>query len=250
MRRNNILRTSVALAAVTALLGACSESSADPDDRVDESPSPSSTPTEASSSPTAGARLPDGVLPLPERDAGQEYATLEPGRYHVPLDETLAIEVDVPETSYAHDDGLFIATGPVILKTEVAGEEYGVPADPCTAAFVKPVGPTVDDLVEAILDEPTYQVSDPEPVEVGGAEGTYLEIRVPAAFDASSCHGQVLLPGKAATKTAWEPGYRGQWWILDVEGQRVVVAQNCTCGAAVLDRAAATARSITFTPTS
>lgn len=210
---------------------------------------PVKDPTESVTPSTEEVTLPDGVLPLPEADPGKEYATLDAGRFRVPLDDTLAFEVDAPATSYAHEDGLFIATGRSILKTEVAGEEYGVPADACTAGFIKPVGPTIDDLVEAIRDEPVYQVSDPEPVELGGARGTYLEIRVPATYDASSCGGAVLLPGKSETKTTWEPGYRGHWWILDVEGQRVVVVQHCGCPAAVLDRATPVARSITFIPT-
>ena len=72
-----------------------------------------------------GRRLPDGVLPLPGPDPGVEYATLL-GRYRVPLNDTLAFDVDVADRTSAHDDGIFLASGDIILKTEVAGEGYGV----------------------------------------------------------------------------------------------------------------------------
>ncbi|WP_183099699.1 hypothetical protein [Nocardioides pelophilus] len=264
MRRNHTLRTSVALAAVTALLGACSDSSADTDNKADERPSSSSasptdetpadeTPadeTPAEESPTEES-LPDGVLPLPEPEPGEDHATLSEGRYRVPLSDSLAFDIDVPEGTSAHEDGLYLAAEATIIKTEVAGEEYGVPRDPCTDQTIEPTGPTVDDLVRELRDLPVYEVSRPEPVELGDAAGTYLEARIPAGFDASPCEdGQVQLPANTGTAVNAPPPYIGRWWVLDVDGTRVVVQQNCWgCTAAQVDRDTRP-QSITFTPTS
>ena len=175
------------------------------------------------------------------------------GRYRVPLNDTLAFDVDVADRTSAHDDGIFLASGDIILKTEVAGEGYGVPRDPCADHSLDTVGPTVDDLVRAIGDLPVYQVTSPEPVELGGADGTYLEARIPSGYDASQCAdgGAVQLPGNPETAVSAPPPYVGRWWILDVDGQRVVVQQNCWgCSADQLTSAPRAPESITFTPAS
>jgi hypothetical protein len=193
---------------------------------------------------------PDLVQALPEPDGGEEAVALDAGRYRVPLDESLSFDVDVPDQTYAHDDGLFLASGPVVLKTELAGETYGVPADPCDDQRIVSVGPTVADLVEAIRDRPIYAVDHVRPVRLGGAEGTYLEVRIRSDHVTGFCADGVALPGTPTTSIGSSPGYHGYWWILDVDGQRVVVQQNCACGTGVIDRAAAIPRSITFRPTS
>src|SRR5688572_6836988 len=117
MRRNHFLRTSVALAAVTAVLGACSESSADPDDKAEEGP-PSSSPAASEESspptptPTEEIVLPEGVLALPESDAGTDFRNPRCRTVPGPAQRTLSLDVDLPSESYAHDDGLLIATKP------------------------------------------------------------------------------------------------------------------------------------------
>ena len=256
MRRNHILRTSVALAAVTALLAACSENDTDNPDNADNpgnaetSRSSSQAPTDESSAPIEPAVLPEGVLALPARNPGESAVTLDTGRYRVPLDDTLAFDIDVPGPTYAHDDGVFLATGPVVVKTEIAAEQYGVPRDPCTDPAIEPVGPATADLVEAIKNQPTYQTTRPVPVELEGAAGTYLEIRIPATYDDSKCADKIVMPTNPDTAVGFDPGYRSRWWILDVDGRRVVIQQNCICSADRLDRAATIAESITFTPAS
>jgi hypothetical protein len=250
MRRNNILLTSVALAAVTALLGACSESSAE-DDKADKAPSSSPT-TPETSAPTDEVDLPDGVLALPEPDLGADHATLDAGRYRVALDATLAFDVDVADGTSAHDGGLFLSTGAIIIKTEIAGEAYGVPTDPCTDHSLTTVGPAVEDLVRALTDLSVYQVSSPRRVSLSGRPATYLEARVPRGFDDSRCEGEsVELPANAGTTVSYPAPYVGRWWVLDVDGTRVVIQQNCwECTADQLVDAPSKPESITFTPAS
>lgn len=252
MRRNQILRTAVSVAAVTALLGACSDSDADPDSKADESLSSTSpSATDATSAPAEEVALPDGVLPLPEKAAGESSVDLPEGRYRVPLGSGLAFDIDVPDPTTAHDDGLFLATDSFIVKTEVAGATYGVPRHPCTDQVVEPVGPTVDDLVQALVDLPVYEVTRPRRVELGGEEAFYLETRVPRTYDASACEGDaVQLPGNPESAVSGPPPYLGRWWVLDVDGERVAVQQNCWgCTAEDLDDTAGMLESIAFTAT-
>lgn len=244
-RRARIITATAGLALLAAIgvgLGVAN----DPDDadlQPAEDPSPSTV------TPTEETVLPDGVAALPAPDPGEDVATLDAGRYRVTLSDTLSFDVDVPRDTYAHNEGLYLATGVVVLKTEVAGQAYGMPRDPCIDYATDPVGPTTADLVEAIRNEPMYQVSRPRPVELGGADGTYLEIRIPSDPDSSQCADGVILPANPDTDLAFEPGYRSRWWILDVDGERIAVQQNCVCSADDFDRAAAMPRSITFPPT-
>ncbi len=248
MRHTTLLRTSVALAAATALLGACSDSDADDKAATTPSSSPSSSPTPTDAG--TDVALPDGVLALPERPAGASSVDLEPGRYRVALDDTLAFDITLPAGTTAHDDGLFLATETFIIKTELAGEEYGVPRDPCTDQVIEPTGSTVEDLVAALSDLTAYEVSAPEAVELGGAEGAVLEARVPRGYDDTSCTGgAVQLPGNPETAVSGPAPYVGRWWVLDVDGRRVVVQQNCWgCTDREFDSSPGTAQSIAFTP--
>ncbi|HVK28303.1 MAG TPA: hypothetical protein VM575_08175 [Nocardioides sp.] len=236
-----LLRTSVALAVATALLAGCSDSDADDDKAAD---APSSDPT------TTAAADPDGVQALPPNDAGADFATLAAGRYRIALGDALAFDVDVPSESYAHDDGLFVATGPVVLKTEIAGDDFGVAADPCTRHGIVPAGPGADDLVRALRALAPFHVTEPRPVTLGGARGTYLEATLPASYDTGSCQGgEVQLPGTPDSAVNGLAPYIGRWWVLDVEGQRVMVQQACwECTAADMDAVTSIPESLVFTP--
>jgi hypothetical protein len=196
--------------------------------------------------------LPDGVLPLPEADASDEAVTTEPGRYRVALDKTRAFDVELPVGTSVNSDGLYMSYKDTLLKVETAGEGYGVPDDPCvTFNFIKPVGPTVDDLVTAIRGQSLYRVRDLAPVEIDGAPGRYLELRFPPGFDASPCVDEQLgLPGNPGSNNNMEPGYVGRWWIVDVDGHRTVVQVFAgRSDAEGFERMANVAEGITFTPT-
>lgn len=201
--------------------------------------------------PTASATeeevvLPDGVLALPPPG---EDASLDAGRYHVPLDDTLAFEIDLPAGSEGESGGIYLMTPAFILKTEIATDRYGVPSDPCHGDGITPVGTRVADLVKAIRHQPGLRVSRPRPAAVDGAQGTHLRVRIDPAFDASTCRdGQVNLPGIHGTNNNVTPAYSGEWWILDAGGQRVVVQGMCDpCEADFSDRVRETVETITFT---
>ncbi len=237
-------RAGAVLSAVAALVlvgGGTAVLTGKGEDTVEPAKDPTETPTGA----------PRAVLTLPEAASGQTVVEVPAGRYRVPLDDALAFDVDLPDNTSVHDDGLFLATKDFVLKTELAGDRYGVPRDPCTDHRIEPVGPGVDDLVRALTEIPAYQVSTPAPVRLGGVDAVYLEARVPRTYDDSSCVDRAIeLPGNPQTSVGGPAPYVGRWWVLEVEGRRVVVQQNCWgCREDQFDRALPTPQSITFTPT-
>jgi hypothetical protein len=82
-----------------------------------------------------------------------------------------------------------------------------------------PVGPTVDDFATALADHPLLDTTPPTVVSLAGYSGKYMDLQVP--LDISACpvgyqpwDGNIYAQG---------PGHRWHLWILDVDGQRVVV---------------------------
>lgn len=98
-------------------------------------------------------------------------------------------------------------------------------SDPCLtdeeAVADVPVGPTVDDLVTALVDHPSLDVTAPVDVSLAGYSGTYLDLTVPD--DISDC---VRYMPMSHHIYAQGPSQRWHMWILDVDGVRVLVEGN------------------------
>ena len=124
-----------------------------------------------------------------------------------------------------------------------------LPVHPCRDHSLWHVGPTVDDLARAIARQPVWRVSTPRPVTLDGLRASYLEIELPARVDPADCvDGSVSeweagRDGMATTRT-----FRSRWWILEVDGQRLLVQGRCydTCTERDLDTLSAMAESVTF----
>ncbi len=105
----------------------------------------------------------------------------------------------------------------------------GLYSDPCLteeeAAADIPVGPTVDDLVTALVDHPSLDVTDPVDVTLAGYSGKYLDLLVPD--DISACATYKPMDGH---HYAQGPGQRWHMWVLDVGGVRVLVETNDFAG--------------------
>ncbi len=111
-----------------------------------------------------------------------------------------------------------------------------------------PVGPSVDDLASALADRAPFRVtSPPRDVTIYGYGGTYLELTVPdlpvegegddRRFTA--CEGGNLKSWVAPIDTAEPgdayygytgPGYSEEFWILDAEGTRLMIAAERSSG--------------------
>jgi hypothetical protein len=123
---------------------------------------------------------------------------------------------------------------------------HGVYADPCGWKGAAPeIGPRVDDLVTALSEQRyTEVIADPRPVTLGGHEGVLLSVRVPADLDGTGCtEGRYMFwqgsPGDAHHQAPI--GTTEQLWILDVDGQRVVLGTAATAAVPESDVAELTA---------
>lgn len=100
--------------------------------------------------------------------------------------------------------------------------------DPCRPEDGDPdiaVGPTVDDLVTALVDHPSLEVTSPVDVTLAGYSGTYLDLLVPD--DISPCATYQPIEQHIY---AQGPGHRWHMWVLDVGGVRVLVETNDYAG--------------------
>jgi hypothetical protein len=83
-------------------------------------------------------------------------------------------------------------------------------------------GPTVEDLVTALVDHPSLDVTDPVDVTLAGYSGKYVDLTIPD--DISECAN--YRPMDVGHHYAQGPGQRWHIWILDVDGVRVLVEGN------------------------
>jgi hypothetical protein len=107
-----------------------------------------------------------------------------------------------------------------------------VPPDPCVShepdkfdAAVNP-GPSVTDLARALVAQKGVETSEPVPVTVGGHDGLYLTYRVAKGIDVTSCQERAFDIFSTGPGSWWLEASRERAaiWILDVDGDRVVLA--------------------------
>lgn len=97
-----------------------------------------------------------------------------------------------------------------------------------TAGAVVEVGPTVDDLANALASQVGRATVGPSDVTLGGYAGKRVELSVPADFDMSACDSEAIRDWAGAggdTGGGWRsfPGQTDVLYILDVEGKRLVI---------------------------
>jgi len=221
------------LAAASLLLTACS------DDTSTATP-PESSSTPSSTTPSSGAT--DGIT-----DVGPSWKLLSDEPDDVPLAagaygliangmSGLVVVVQAPE-GYRSFEGL-------TLTTDDPGQAMGyltadrVPPDPCGSkghdkydAAVDP-GPSVEDLAEALVAQKGAATSEPDPVTVDGHRGLYLTYQVAKGIDVTKC------AARAFDIFSTGPGFwwlgasreRAAIWILDVDGERLVLAWTAEPG--------------------
>ncbi len=184
--------------------------------------------------PIPASTLPDGVTPL---DAGSHAAqVMGTGTYP-------GYTVSVPDGWY-DAGGRFVIKYPTDdLPAPVLGlsvwDVSHVYRDPCRwlGTEVEP-GPGVDDLVAALVAQPTRNATKPIDVTIAGYSGRYFEWSVPTDIKSSTwtnfddCDVE---PSNGArdfrswvgngmgTRYQQVPGQVDRLWVLDIGGQRLVV---------------------------
>jgi hypothetical protein len=179
----------------------------------------------------------------------EPFAPLEPGTYFIDPDldpsTPLRVVYEVPFEGWsmwigatkAGDDGHVIVSITTVTNLVRHGCRDHSWADP-------PVGPSVNDLATALADLAPFRVtSPPKDVTIYGYSGKYLELTVPdlpVAGDgddrrfAGCIDGNLKSwvaaidtePGDAFYGYNGEPGRTEEFWILDVDGTRLVIEAN------------------------
>ncbi len=132
-----------------------------------------------------------------------------------------------PWMVWPYDDGSDGGDGPPLRALQY-WTVNGVYSDPCRRQGAAPeIGPDVDDLVTALAAQRRTEVSAPKPVRVAGYDGVTLELELPDDLAVARCTEQIYMfwegsPGDAHHQAA--PNAVERLWVLDVDGQRVVLA--------------------------
>jgi hypothetical protein len=115
-------------------------------------------------------------------------------------------------------------------------------AHPCQGSRTIQPGPTVADLAKGLAKQPLRDATEAVDVVIDGIQGLQLEWSVPADFDFSTC-GDGYFDSWTAASGSWNggryqqgPGQVDRLWILDVDGERLVVDAMYMPSADAMDR--------------
>ena len=242
-----------ALATIAILLAACS------DDADGQATAP---PSRSEPSPTGGG---SATNTAPEADYSiiDDVYRTGPGRWALPADgdPTAPMAVfDVPAGFDARESFVWTEVGEVRDFGRGFGQlTYWAPtrvlADPCNADKPSPpLGPTVEDLAAALAAQQRTTTTKPVPVELGGHRGLYVELQSPTRLDYAACAGGpdggmlIWEAGKAGDGRGLEAPTTDRYWIIDVDGERVVVTAMTVRGAVseVIELVTGVAKTTTF----
>ena len=251
----------VGLCAIGALGGCGGDSSGD-----------TATPTSPSTAPPSDDASTDDPPPL-------ENGRIEPGRYRFTLEPECAedlldcpadgappppigIDVTVPSTAWEANLEFLLIT-PSVQETDApdggalvmgwTNQWVGLNSHPCIPIGTPnghqipdtPVGPTVDDFVDAVAANPNVSITEPTEVRLGDHHGRFFTLTGPS--DLSGCDNW----------RPWDPGFYAQgpnniWdvWVMDVDGFRVLIVADYFPGtpAEVTTQLREMAESIEFAP--
>lgn len=203
---------------------------------------PTPTPTVAPT-PTAIPTTPPTLSPTTIADPN---GRLTPGVTYVahpfgPPNDTMSITFSVPSDSWEAltDPG---QTGGVAWYGDSDGvgmtflRVTSLNGDPCNwsgAADDVEVGPTVDDLVTALTSSDDFETSEPSDVTLGGYSGKQVVVTMPGTLrpggnTQTACDEQTYFIWNAEGFGIYAQGPENLWtvWILDVEGERVVIQRS------------------------
>ncbi len=191
------------------------------------SPSPTVTPT-ASPSQTVTPGVTVAASPVASPATLRQLVGHVVGTYAV--DKTYpAYSVEAPRGWSSN--GAFVLQGPIGLSV---WDVVTVPTDPCRwQSTMTTPGPTVDDLVQALVAQKTRNATTPTAVTLAGHTGMYLEWSVPDdphlrddcdKWPDNGVRDFVSFLGVGGSERYHDdPTNIDRLWVLDVNGQRLLV---------------------------
>lgn len=175
---------------------------------------PGSTPPSATSAPTA----PTSGGPLLEGPTD-----VEPGTYVVDKFGT-PIHVTMPAGWERRGDVAVAGPDDAVLAFSNVASVY---TDACNwIDNLAPIGPTVDDFVQALQSQQN-SLTSAEPLDIDGFSGYKLVVSTPAGVDIKKCYGGARGIWKDVDGQLTDtmvPGSPITVWVLDLDGQRAVIS--------------------------
>ncbi|MFN8234433.1 MAG: hypothetical protein U0V56_13540 [Actinomycetota bacterium] len=200
---------------------------------------------EPADAPTPSSVAPSGTDTTPAVQDIMDFGWLGPvgsGTYFLDADiDPLRVVYDIPAEGWSNwigaakfgpDDGHVAVSITTVVNLVANGCKDHLAAYP-------PVGPSVDDLATALAELAPFEVTTaPEDVTIYGYSGKHLELTVPdTPFDRCDDDGfsswiapvdGAGLDGAFGGYTG--PGYTEEFWILDVEGTRLMITAGTSPG--------------------
>lgn len=242
MRKALSAGTALAVVAALGVAGAFLARSAFSTDADPIQPATTPTAAETTNGPSATATTRD-IMDVPD------FGRLDTGTYYIDPDDDpstpLRVEYEIAADGWSQwigavkfhgkngHVGLTITTVTNLVRHGCRDQS---PLDP-------PVGPTVDDLAAALADLAPFRVtSPPTEVTMHGYRGKHLELTVPDLPVERTSEGLEFARCEDRNLTSWlspwdpvegffghsGPGYTEEFWILDVEGTRLVIVAHTT----------------------
>ncbi len=171
-----------------------------------------------------------------------DLVELQPGTYVTADPFLVRVTFTVPAGWTGHLGGPDMAQllGPGELLVVALDDVYADPCDYEKGLLNPSPGPTVDDLATAFTAMPGLGATTPTDVTLGGYAGKQLTITAPADLEGCtlSPEGYALweLPQGGPLYTM-NPAQGDRVWILDVEGQRIVIIASGITGQTPPDQA-------------
>lgn len=150
--------------------------------------------------------------------------------------------VEVPDGWSTADGGFMVKSGADVVGMSV-WDVAQVPGHPCHwKRTMSPVGPTVDDLVDALSSQQLRDATQPSDITLAGHHGRYLELSVPSDWivtgdanfkgcdDPGNGHQDFVswLGRDAGDRWQQVAGQVDRIWVLEVDGQTLLVDATYT----------------------
>jgi len=198
----------------------------------------------------------DSGSPTPRPLVDRQGMPLAPGTYqlgyHLDAFEHVPDAVVTVPSGYVESSTWFIvsADGHEFLGLWTAAE---ADRDACRHGErdVYDPGPSVEDLARALVATKSIRASEPKPVTLAGYHGEYVELSSPGHMSRCRDPNAGLWTSADGGRGIYNDGQVDLVWILDADGQRIVVDAAYSAGstASDIDKLTSMVESLTFTGT-
>ena len=196
----------------------------------------------ASPSPTSGSAPTPSSAPTPLPLTAGLQGPLDPGTYVTASPFLSRLTFSLPPGWFADVGGPYavfldpgisaVSDDDGLVKFVIFDKVFADPCHPDQGLLSPQPGGSVDDLANALASLPSLAATTPTDVTVAGYHGKQLTLTAPT--NVTTCSFWQLPLGAQNTMV---PGQLDRVWILDVNGQRLVIDASEVPGESAADRA-------------